>query len=254
MTPVRALIVDDEPLARERLRTLLGARADVEVAGECQDGAEAIAAIPALAPDLVFLDVQMPEVDGFEVVARLGPAQMPAVIFATAYDRHALRAFEVHALDYLLKPFDLDRFDEAVTRAVAQLRAAGPADLPDRLAELLADLRPARPWLERVMVKTRTRTYFVRLDEVDWIEAARNYVRLHVGAKTHLLRESLSHLETRLDPDRFVRIHRSAIVNLDRVKELAPALNGDYDVRLLDGTQLTLSRTYRRRLDRFRLG
>ena len=250
-TPLRILIVDDEPLGRERIRMLLQDEPGVLLVGECQDGREAVEAIRAQQPDLVFLDVQMPELDGFGVIRAIGVEQMPAVIFITAYDAYAVHAFEVHALDYLLKPFDVDRFAAAFARAAALVRQQHKSDLDQRLAGLIHNLQPAQKGLERVMIKTPQRIYFVRTDEVDWIEAAGNYARLHAGGKTHLLRQTMNALERQLDSDRFLRIHRSTIVNVDRVKELNRMFNGEYEVRLYDGTTLTLSRGYRSQLDRF---
>jgi two-component system LytT family response regulator len=254
MPSLRALIVDDEPLARERVRTLLAAEPDVVVAGECGSGGEAVAAILMDRPDLVFLDVQMPELDGFGVLERVreAGAELPAVVFVTAYDAHALRAFEVHALDYLLKPFDRERFTRALARAREALARREADGLDERLATLLA-ARSARPYATRLAVKSGGRVRLVKAEEVDWIEAASNYVRLHVGGERHLLRETMAALEARLDPERFVRIHRSTIVNLDRVRELEPYFHGDYVVKLHDGRRLTLSRTYRERLEE-RLG
>lgn len=249
-TPIRTLIVDDEPLGRERIRTLLQDNPAVEVIGECQDGQKAVAAIREQEPDLVFLDVQMPELDGFGVIREVGADAMPPVIFVTAYDQYAVHAFEVHALDYLLKPFDVDRFAEAFERAVQWVRRRRKDRLDQRMAHLLDDMQPARR-IERILVKTAQRIYFVRTDEIDWIEAAGNYVRLHVGGARHLLRQTMSALEDQLDPNRFLRIHRSTIVNVDRVKELNRMFNGEYEVRLHDGTKLTLSRGYRSQLDRF---
>ena len=249
--PLRTLIVDDEPLGRERIRTLLQDDPGVLVIGECRDGREAVEAIRAQQPDLVFLDVQMPELDGFGVIQAIGVEQMPAVIFITAYDAYAVHAFEVHALDYLLKPFDVDRFADAFQRAAALIRRRHKVDLDQRLVGLINDLQPATKGLERLMIKTPQRIYFVRTDEVDWIEAAGNYVRLHADGKTHLLRQTMNALERQLDPDRFLRIHRSTIVNVDRVRELNRMFNGEYEVRLNDGTTLTLSRGYRSQLDRF---
>ena len=249
--PLRILIVDDEPLGRERIRMLLDDEPGVLLVGECRDGHEAVDAIRAQQPDLVFLDVQMPELDGFGVIRAIGVERMPAVIFVTAYDAYAVHAFEVHALDYLLKPFDVDRFTDAFQRAAALIRQQHKADLDQRLAGLLDDLQPAAKGLERLMIKTQQRIYFVRTDAVDWIEAAGNYVRLHAEGKTHLLRQTMNALERQLDPDRFLRIHRSTIVNVDRVKELNRMFNGEYEVLLVDGTTLTLSRGYRSQLDRF---
>jgi two-component system LytT family response regulator len=249
---LRTLIVDDEPLARERLRSLLAGDADVEVVGECADGRSAVSAIRDLDPDLVFLDVQMPALNGLGVVAEVGADRMPATVFVTAFDRYAVRAFDVNAVDYLLKPFDRDRFAEALRRAKAQVGRRADAGVRDRLLALLAESRaapqPPPSATERLAVKSGGKVVFVRVDEIDWIEAAGNYCRLHVGKQTHLLRETMAALETRLNPKKFVRIHRSTIMNLERVRELQPYFHGDYVVVLRDGTQLTLSRTYRQKL------
>jgi two-component system, LytTR family, response regulator len=244
---LRVLIVDDEPLARARLRALLEREPDVQVAGESGDGVQAITAVEALRPDLVFLDVQMPALDGFGVLEALGEP-LPAVVFVTAYDRYALRAFEVHALDYLLKPFDRERFRRALERARATLQRDESLAVNRKLLELLDDVRPTRKAAPRLVVKTAGRVFFLRPEEIDWVEAAGNYVKVHVGREDHLLRETMSALEGRLDADRFVRIHRSTLVNLDRVKELQPWFHGDYKVILRDGTELTLSRGYRPKL------
>jgi two-component system LytT family response regulator len=244
----RVLIADDEPLARDRLRMLLGREDWVEIAGECENGVDAIAAIQKIKPDLVFLDVQMPGATGFEVIQSVGAGQMPAVVFVTAYDRYALRAFDVHALDYLLKPFDRERFRQALGRARQHLERKDPGELERRLLQLVQDLRssPQRP--ERFVIKSGGRVFFVRAEEIDWIEAAGNYVKLHVGAEAHLLRETMNALEAQLDPDVFFRIHRSHIVNIERVKELQPWFNGEYVVFLRSGARLTLSRGYREKL------
>jgi two-component system LytT family response regulator len=233
-------------LARERLRTLLRDEPDIELIGECADGKEAVSAIQGKNPELLFLDVQMPEMDGFAVLEAVGPERVPAVVFVTAYDRYALRAFDVHALDYLLKPFDRERFQKALERARAQVGERGK--LGDRLLALLKDIKdePKRP--ERFVIKSAGRVFFLRADEIDWVEAAGNYVQLHVGSATHLMRETMGGLETRLDPEKFVRIHRSAIVQVDRIKEMQPAFHGDYIVILQDGTRLNLSRSYREKL------
>jgi two-component system LytT family response regulator len=247
-SPIRVLVADDEPLARERLRMLLSDEPDVQIVAECRNGADAIAAIQRTRPDLVFLDVQMPNGSGFDVIAAIGTARMPPVIFVTAYDQYALRAFDVHALDYLLKPFDRERFQQALARARQQIERAVAGDLERRLRELVHDLRqpPQRP--ERFVIKSGGRVFFVRADEIDWIEAAGNYVKLHVGTETHLFRETMTALEGQLDPDIFFRIHRSHIVNIERVKELQPWFNGEYVVFLRSGARLTLSRGYREKL------
>ena len=244
----RILIADDEPLARERLRSLLANEPAMEIVGECADGVSAIAAIQSLRPDLVFLDVQMPGSSGFDVIEAIGPARMPFVIFVTAYDKYALRAFDVHALDYLLKPFDRERFAQAIVRARQQLDRRASGELERRLLELMQDLKPTVPRLERFVIKAGGRVFFVRASEIDWIEAAGNYVKLHVGTDAHLFRETMNALEAQLDPDLFFRIHRSHIVNIERVKELQPWFNGEYVVFLKSGTRLTLSRGYREKL------
>jgi two-component system, LytTR family, response regulator len=248
MVKIRTLIVDDEPLARQRLRTLLESDPDITLVGECGDGREAVAALREQQPDLVFLDVQMPELDGFGVLRALNQERMPAVIFVTAHDRYALRAFEVHALDYLLKPFDKDRFRTALERAKAQVRREQGGDVGQRLLDLLRDVQESRKPQERLVVKSGSRVYFVRVEDIDWIEAAGNYVRLHVGKEDHLLRESMGGLEARLHSNRFLRIHRSTIANIERIRELQPSFHGDYVVILQDGTELTLSRGYRDKL------
>jgi two-component system, LytTR family, response regulator len=243
----RVLIADDEPLARERLRMLLTGKTWLQLVAECQNGTEAIEAIDRLQPDLVFLDVQMPGATGFEVIDSVNQKHMPLIVFVTAFDKYALRAFDVHALDYLLKPFDRERFEQSLARARQQLERPTNGDLERRLLALVQDLRPA-PRLERFVIKSGGRVFFVRADEIDWIEAAGNYVKLHVGADAHLFRETMSTLESRLDPDTFFRIHRSHIVNIERVKELQPWFNGEYVVFLRSGARLTLSRGYREKL------
>jgi two-component system LytT family response regulator len=253
MRILKTLIVDDEPLARERLATLLQNEEGLETLGECRDGLEAIAAIQQLQPDLVFLDVQMPGADGFQVIQAIGAEKMPMVIFVTAYDQHALKAFEVRALDYLLKPFDRDRFREALGRARHHIEQQETGDLGRRLLALVKDLRPSAPKTDRLVVKSGGRLFFLRTDEIDWIEAAGNYARLHVGTDAHLIRETMQSLESRLDPERFFRIHRSRIVNMERIQELQPWFNGEYVVILRNGTRLTLSRGYREKLQE-RLG
>jgi len=239
---LRVLIADDETVARRRIRRLLAPEADMVVAGECADGAAAVNAIATDSPDLVFLDVQMPELDGFGVLRAIDPAALPAIVFVTAFDRYALRAFDVHAIDYLLKPFTPERFRLALDRARARIRRA---DVDPGLASLAATLRRPPRYLSRVPVRSKGRIVLVDLSTVDWIEAADNYVRLHAGRREFLLRETLAGLEKRLDPERFARIHRSAIVQVDRIHELHPASHGDMDVVLKDGTVLTLSRTWR---------
>jgi two-component system LytT family response regulator len=248
MSRIRTLVVDDEPIARERMLSLLQQEDDVEIVGECGDGVQAVNAIQQHVPDLVFLDVQMPGVDGFGVIDAIGADKMPAVIFVTAYDEYALRAFEVHALDYLLKPFGRDRFRQTLTHARAHLERRRAGDLGRRLLALVNDIKPEVPRLERLVVKSGGRVCFVRTEDLDWIEAAGNYVRLHLGEESHLFRETMTRMEARLDPRRFVRIHRSRIVNAERIKELQPWFNGDYVVVLRNGARLPLSRGYRDKL------
>jgi two-component system LytT family response regulator len=245
---VRALIVDDEPLGRERIRTLLRDDAEVEIVGEAADGRRAIAAVQRLKPDLLFLDVQMPEMDGFAVLDAITDKHLPAIIFVTAYDRYAVQAFEVHALDYLLKAFDRQRFEKAVERAKEEIRRSRDGALSERLVGLLEDLESQKPRATRLVIKSGGRIFFLPVEEIDWLEAADNYVCIHAGSDKHLMRETLQALEGRLDCAMFLRIHRSAIVNIDRIREMQPLFHGDYAVRLRDGTQLTMSRIYREKL------
>ncbi len=248
---IRVLVVDDEPLARERLRKLLEKEPEIELIGECPDGVSAVEAIRAQSPDLVFLDVQMPELDGFGVVAQMGRDKTPAVVFITAHDQFALKAFEVHAVDYLLKPFDKERIQIALQRAVERVRRRQTGDLSQRLTALLADVQsePKSKYAARIAVKSSGRVVFVKVDDVDWVEAADNYVSLHVGAEEHLHRETMAALEAQLPPAKFMRISRSTIVNVDRIKELQPLFHGEYAVILRNGAKLTLSRSYRDKLD-----
>ena len=246
---IQTLIVDDEPLARDRLQKLLDAEVDVDVLGQCTNGKEAVKAIREKSPDLVFLDVQMPELDGFGVLAALQLEEMPVIIFVTAHDKFALKAFEVHAVDFLLKPFDRDRFQTALKRAKERIKQKRPGELDQRLAALIAEIKPEAATLERMAVKTSGRVIFVKTSDIDWIEAADNYVNLHVGNEAHLHRETLTALAERLPSKKFMRISRSTIVNVDRIKELQPLFHGEYAVILRNGTTLTLSRSYRDVLD-----
>jgi len=248
MKKIKVLVADDEPLARERLSGLLSQEPDIEVVGQARDGEEAVTAIHDDSPDLVFLDVQMPQMSGFDVIEAVGSDKMPLVIFVTTYDQHALKAFQVRALDYLLKPFDRERFKDALSRARKQLERDENGDLGRRLLALVKDLRRDQPKSDRLVVKSGGRLFFLRTDEIDWVEAAGNYVRLHVGPGSHLLRETMNAIEGRLDPEKFFRIHRSRIVNMERIQELQPWLNGEYAVLLRTGTRLTLSRGYREKL------
>lgn len=251
---IRVLIVDDEPLAREGVRLHLAGHEEIEIIGECGSGEEAVERIAADDPDLVFLDVQMPGLDGFGVLEAIGEAALPAIVFVTAYDQFALRAFEAHALDYLLKPFEAERFDKALERVRAQLRARSTNTMEERLRSLVASFSGKERFLERMVARTGGRILILRVSDVDWIEAAANYVRVHIGAKQYLVRETMTHLETRLDPDKFLRIHRSVIVRKDRIKELEPLFQGDYSIILLDGTRLNSSRGYREGIQSFLQG
>ena len=246
--PIRVLLVDDEPLARGMLREMLQDEPDAVIVGESVNGREALEAIRTHQPDLLFLDVQMPELGGFEVLDALDKDRMPYVIFVTAYDQYAVRAFEVHALDYLLKPFDRDRFDLSWQRAKAQMMRDRNGGSDQRILALLEELKAGPKYLERLVIKAAGRIYFLETSEIDWIGAEGNYVSVHSGKKSHLLRETISSLESQLDPKKFVRIHRSSIVRIDRIQELQPWFHGEYRIILQDGTQLTLSRNYRDKL------
>jgi len=245
---IRIVIIDDEAPARTRIRQLLKDEHEFDLVGEYVNGRQAVDGIQRDKPDLAFLDVQMPRVNGFDVCegVRAAGAPMPLVIFVTAYDQYALQAFEVHAIDYLLKPFDRARFQKALKHVREQLRSP----LDQRLAALLEDLRPGFRKPDRLVFKEDGRVVFVRVEMIDWFEADGNYVRLHAGDDTHYFRETLAGLEAQLPADKFLRISRSAIVNLDRVKELQPMFYGDYSVILQTGAKLTLSRNFRARLEK----
>lgn len=242
---IRAAIIDDEPLARRRIRNLLTDIPDVEIVAECANGNDAIDALETSPPDLLFLDIQMPEVDGFDVLQAIGVGRVPAVIFVTAYDQFALRAFDAHALDYLLKPFDDERFGAALQRARERIRQQQGGDMDRRLQALLKNVRGDQNYLRRLVVPSGHRNIFVRTEHIDWIEAERNYVRLHVGGKSYLLRENLVRIAASLDPATFCRIHRSTIVNIDRIQSVESLFHGEYQVVLQDGTKLTSGRSYR---------
>jgi len=246
--PIRVLVVDDEPLAREKIRGMAADDPEIRVVAECSNGAEAIEAVRSMRPDLILLDVQMPEVGGFDVLEALKDEQLPPVIFITAYDHYAVRAFEFHALDYLLKPFDRERFRAAIERAKRQIRRDSGNGIDARILALLEQMQGQTRYSERLVVKTGGRVFFLNTDEIDWVEAEGNYVSIHTGKKSYLLRETIIGLESQLDPKAFVRIHRSSIVRLDRIKELQPWSHGEYHVILEDGTRLTLSRSYREKL------
>jgi two-component system LytT family response regulator len=243
MRTLRAMVVDDEPLARDTVGLLLRRHPGVEVVAAC-NGVEAVPLIERLSPDILFLDVQMPEVDGFDVLDAVGAEAVPAVVFVTAYDEYAVRAFEVHAVDYLLKPFDDARFARALARASERVLAGAP---DGRLGALL---RQRSPYLQRLLVRKRDRVVVVAADDIDWIEAADYYASLHVGETTHLLRETLAELEQRLDPERFVRVHRSAMVNVARVREIHSLFHGDAALVLASGARVKLSRARRAPFER----
>jgi two-component system LytT family response regulator len=246
---LKALIIDDEPLARKGIRSLLRNEPDIAIAGECADGLEAVEEIQNKRPDLVFLDVQMPGLDGFGVIEAIGVDKMPVIVFVTAYDLHALRAFQVHAIDYLLKPLNAARFREALDRARRMATTSRPDDLGAKMLDLLESVKPrGERYTERFIIRSLGRVTVLPAAEVEWIQAEGDYVELHsLHGKKHLLREKISVLEENLDPSVFVRIHRSSIVRIDRIRELRPHFNGDHAVYLQDGTRLSLSRTYRKR-------
>ncbi|MFZ0060453.1 MAG: response regulator [Pyrinomonadaceae bacterium] len=242
---IRVLIVDDEPIAREGVRVQLLKYADVIVSGEAANGLEAVAAIRKLVPDIVFLDVQMPGMSGFEVLEALGTRNLPAIVLVTAYDKYALQAFEINAIDYLLKPFDAERFARAFERARRELEKTRAAAINQRLQTLLETVLPQKKFLDRMVVKASGRIFFLPVAEIDWIEAADNYARLHVGRESHLIRETLSSLESRLNPELFLRIRHSAIVNITHIRELHPLFKGEYEILLQNGAKLVTSRRYR---------
>lgn len=246
---IRAMIVDDEPLARRRIRELLAVTSDVETVAECANGREAIEAIEASTPDLLFLDIQMPQIDGFDVLAAVGVGRVPVVVFVTSYDQFALRAFEAQALDYLMKPFDDERFDTTLQRARARLGDRKETDVDRRLRALLEEVRGQRSYLQRLAVPIANKTIFIPVREIDWIGAERNYIRVYASGRAHLLRESLTSIEAALDPAMFCRIHRSTIVNIDRIQSVESTFRGEYVVVLRDRTKLTWGRSYRDALD-----
>lgn len=241
---IRTIIVDDVELARERVKMLLD-DSEIEIVAECENGREAIEAIRNLKPDLVFLDVQMPKIGGFEVVEIIGAERMPAVIFVTAYDEYAIRAFEINAIDYLLKPFDEERLKKAVERARREIKKQEPSPgIEEKLRKLLKEVKTELQYLKRIPVKSARGTTLVLTEEIDWISSDGHYLEIHIGNEVYLIREKLSELETKLDPQVFMRIHRSTIVNLDRIKSFHPLFNGDQLIILKNGRELNLSRTY----------
>ena len=251
--PVRTLVVDDEPLARAHLRALLTARGDIEIVGECGDGRSAVAAIQERAPQLVLLDIQMPELDGLGVIREVGAEAMPAVVFVTAYDEHALEAFELHAFDYILKPVNRERFTRALDRVVGLVRSeGGDVEQPRPSLDALIDaLRPDREALERLAVRVDGRVMFLRVVEIDWIEAADDQVRIHVGKNVVVHRATMAHLEDRLPARKFMRVHRSVLVNIERIREIQPWFQGDWMIVLADGTRVQSGKSYRSRVKEF---
>jgi len=244
--PIHTLIADDEPLARKKLKLLLRCEPDVRIIAECASGSETIAALKAYRPDLLFLDIEMPSGDGFDVLRSIGTERAPIVIFTTAYDKYAIRAFEMHAVDYLLKPFDQDRLRDAVQRARSELSKLKNGEFVKRLMALLATSEKTKSTIQnRFVVKSSGRVVFLDADNVDWIEAAANYVRFHVGRESYVMRENIGTVAEKLEPSHFVRIHRSTIVNVSRIKELHPCNSGEYIVVLRDGKELSCSRGYR---------
>lgn len=251
------MIVDDESLAREALLVMLDDDPDIEVIAECRNGREAVTVISEQSPDIVFLDIQMPEMDGFQVVQEVGAMQMPVTIFVTAFDKHALRAFEAHALDYLLKPFDHDRFDTALQRAKTFVRQQKLGEMSESLLAVLQDLKSkngASPSeaqqepIDRVVIKSGGRIYFLKTEEIDWVEGAGDYLTLHSGSQTHLIRETMGNFHATLDPQKFLRIHRSTIVNIERIKDIRSVYKGEYVITLTSGVSLKASRGYRHEL------
>jgi two-component system LytT family response regulator len=242
--PIRTLIVDDEPLARERIALMLEDQSDIKIVGQYGDGKSAVRAIKNKAPDLVFLDIQLPEMDGFELIESIPASRLPLIIFVTAYDQFALKAFKVHAVDYLLKPVEGERLAEALSHLRNQLLHRDQG-LRGRLSELLHDLDSHRGRTNRIVLKTDGEVLCLKPAEIDWVESAGNYVCFHVGPATHIFRETMNEAEQRLRGHNFLRIHRSAIVNFDRIKKLKPLLYGDYSVELRNGAKLTMSRGYK---------
>lgn len=263
---IRAIVVDDESLAREVLLVMLGDDPEIELIAECRNGREAVAAISEQSPDIVFLDIQMPEMDGFQVIEEIGTERMPVTVFVTAYDKHALRAFEAHALDYLLKPFDHDRFDAALQRAKTFVRQQKLGEIGERFFDMLQDVKlktgessseaddkkpekaAHKEPIDRVVIKASGRIYFLKTEEIDWVEGTGDYLTLHSGSKTHLIRETMTNFHARLDSQKFLRIHRSTIINIERIKEIHPLFKGEYIITLTSGKRLKSSRGYRHEL------
>ncbi len=244
---IRVIIVDDEPLARDRVRTLLGKHKDIEIVAEAGDGKSALKKIQIEKPDLVFLDIQMPAMTGFEVVEALPESERPAIIFVTAYDQYAISAFEIHALDYLLKPFDSERFQSALARAKEQIEHGQLQELHSKITKLLARQTEAAP--DRLIIKESGRIQFLAISDIDWVESSGNYVNIHAGKEAHLFRATMKEMEERLDGNRFKRIHRNCIVNVDKIKELRQTSDGEYMAVLNTGKELPVSRRFKKNLE-----
>lgn len=243
---IRAIIVDDEPLAREKVQLFAQGEKDIEIVDVCANGHEAIASYQKFKPELLFLDIQMPEMSGFDVLNQLNCNPLPGIIFITAYDEFALQAFEFHALDYLLKPYDRARFKKATDHARESIQSLSLAEVTtEQIKTLLDSIKQSHPSLDRLIVKTNGRIIFLKIEDIDWMEAAGNYVNLHVGNESHLVRETMNNIEKQLNPQKFIRIHRSTIININKIKELQPYFNGEYKVVLQNNTHVILSRGYR---------
>lgn len=264
---IRAIVVDDESLARDALLVMLGNDSEMEVVAQCRNGKEAVRAINEHSPDVIFLDIQMPEMDGFQVVEQIGANEMPVTVFVTAFDKYALRAFEAHALDYLLKPFDHDRFDTALQRAKALVRQRKLGEIGENLFALMQDVRSKndeslvadsqktqsaaqKEPIDRVVIKSSGRIYFLKTEDIDWVEGAGDYLSLHSGSQSHLIREKMNDFHAKLDSRKFIRIHRSTIVNIERIKDIQPLFKGEYVITLTSGKRLKSSRGYRHEFQR----
>ncbi len=245
---IRTIIVDDEQPARNKLKLFLASEKDFTLICECKNGTDAIAALGKYRADVVFLDIQMPEVDGFSVIASVPKERLPVVVFVTAYDTFAVKAFEIHALDYLLKPFDRERFQQSVVRIRKAMDRSSIERHHSQILSILDDIKTHRTHPERILIKSAGRVYFVNIDDVDWVEAVGNYVKLHVGNEPHLIRKTMNALERQLHQRKFVRIHRSTLVNIDRIKELQPWFQGDYHAVLHNGKRLSVSKSCRKKL------
>ncbi len=248
---IRVLVVDDEPLARRGIRQLLDSETDFEIVGECKNGREAVSALEKLSPELIFLDIQMPLLDGFSFIEKVGAQNLPEIVFVTAYDEYAIRAFEINALDYLLKPVDLERFQKTLERVREQIKNKQPRQMEQKLAALLENLKlpESEKYLERIAIKENGRVTFLNIDEILWISSEGNYVGLHTKGETHLLRETMDAIERKLDSRKFLRLRRSTIVRIEQIKELYPLFNGEFEVVLKSGAKLSSSRRYRQNLD-----